>query len=107
MIKTINFCQNKCIKAERILESHDLTEFEKQCGKNCLRKHDKAYKLFESVQDRLTSAYLQDLNIDEESLQREILKEEKRKLRQEFSEEEKERIIEEADIETEQQIRRQ
>ena len=79
---------------------------EKQCGKNCLRKHDKSYKLYESVEQKLSSAYLKDMNIDEEELQRQIIREEKRKQMQEMSEAEHSRIVEEANKETEAQLRR-
>ena len=80
VLKTIAYCQNQCVKTDRIMDAKNLTEVEKQCGKNCLRKHDKSYKLYESVESRLGSVLLKDLNIDEEELSREMIREEKRKL---------------------------
>lgn len=45
-----------------------MREVEKQCARNCIRKFDKAYKLFDSIEQRIFEDYMKDANIDPEDI---------------------------------------
>ncbi len=42
----------------------ELREIEKVCGKNCLRKYDKVYKLYEATEGEILTSYMDDNNFD-------------------------------------------
>jgi len=49
VIKIYQKCTNVCVKAPLPGDDHAerLKEIEKQCARNCMRKHDRAYKTFD------------------------------------------------------------
>ena len=61
--KVYNTCSSVCIKndANNLAE---LREVEKICGKNCIRKYDKIYKLFDKIEGKILTAYCDDSGID-------------------------------------------
>ena len=43
-----------------------LKMFEKKCATHCIRKYDKAYKLYTNVEDTIFSSYMETTEIDPE-----------------------------------------
>lgn len=72
IVKVYNRCMTACMKPEQKdeedQEAFKLREVEKQCARNCIRKYDRSYKLFDSVEKRIFDQYMQDQNIDPRSL---------------------------------------
>merc|ERR1712127_339958 len=62
LTKVYDNCANACIKndfgAPHTIS--ELREVEKQCGKNCIRKFDKAYRLYEAVEGKVLITYVED-----------------------------------------------
>ena len=62
--------KSKIIKDTLRQEAHDLEltgqleAYEKQCGKNCIRKYDKVYRLFESQETNVLRAFCEEQGID-------------------------------------------
>lgn len=48
--------------------SQELTLADQACGRNCLRKYDKTYKLYASMELRIMQGYCKDEGIDEAEL---------------------------------------
>ncbi len=44
----------------------ELRDVEKICGRNCIRKYDKIYKLYDKIEGRILTAYCEDSDIDED-----------------------------------------
>ena len=64
-----NTCQNNCIKVDKgTAHTHStLREIEKVCGRNCIRKYDKIYKLYDALEGTVMSTYCDDADIDTEA----------------------------------------
>ena len=62
--RVYTYCHSNCIRIDPEEQEHTLREVEKQCGRNCLRKYDKAYKLYENVEDKIFKMTVEDWNID-------------------------------------------
>ena len=45
----------------------DLTETDKDCGKSCLRKYDKVYKLYNSMEYNILDSFCDDEQIDKDA----------------------------------------
>ena len=41
---------------------------EKQCGRNCIRKYDKVYKLYDNVEGKVLISFVEDNQIDADDL---------------------------------------
>ena len=62
-------CQSSCIKGDVGAHSiNELREVEKQCGKNCIRKYDKVYKLYDNFEPKVLISYVEDNKIDADDL---------------------------------------
>lgn len=62
-------CQSACIKGELGAHSTDrLRDVEKQCGRNCIRKYDKVYKLYDNVEGKVLISFVEDNQIDADDL---------------------------------------
>ena len=46
--------------------SSELNETTKDCGKNCLRKYDKVYKLYSNLEASILKSFCEDEGIDED-----------------------------------------
>ncbi len=58
-------CAAYCIKQDSVSHSiNELREIEKICGRNCIRKYDKIYKLYDSLEGAILEDYINDSNID-------------------------------------------
>jgi len=58
-------CQNICLRKPND-QSEQLREIEKMCGRNCIRKFDKTYKLFGTMENRILQNYVEDEDFDVE-----------------------------------------
>ena len=47
-----------------------LTDNDRECGKNCLRKHDKLYKLYVNMESNIMQGYCEANDINPEDLYR-------------------------------------
>ena len=76
LTKVYDRCQNACIKVEpEQPHSHaQLREIEMVCGRNCVRKHDKVYKLYYALEGKILQAYCEEHNIDDEAFMKEAQK---------------------------------
>lgn len=73
IVKVYNRCTGVCLKPsqqneDEAQDAFKLREVEKQCARNCLRKYDRSYKLFESVEQKIFTQYMEDQNIDPSEL---------------------------------------
>ena len=61
-------CAQSCIKQGAGSHSvGELREVEKICGKNCMRKYDKVYKLYDALEGKILTSYCDDEQIDPEA----------------------------------------
>ena len=51
-------------KQDSIAQNPKLTIPEKNCGTNCIRKFDKTYRMYNSMEKQILNKYLEDENID-------------------------------------------
>ncbi|CDW76081.1 UNKNOWN [Stylonychia lemnae] len=76
LLKVYSRCTSLCIKEDKDValsvwenkESSDemskLRQIEIQCGKNCMRKFDKGYKLFDNIEKTIFEQYMKDSDVD-------------------------------------------
>lgn len=62
-----------CIKVEpEQPHSHaQLREIEKVCGRNCVRKYNKVYKLYDALEGKILQTYCEEHKIDDEAFMKE------------------------------------
>ncbi len=54
-------CGESCIKQDLGSNSiSELRDVEKICGKNCIRKYDRIYKLYDALEGKILTAYCED-----------------------------------------------
>ncbi len=59
--KVYESCAKHCIKGEEGSHSvNQLRDVEKICGKNCMRKFDKVYKLYDALEGKILNEYVKD-----------------------------------------------
>jgi hypothetical protein len=46
----------------------NLRQVEKNCGRNCIRKYDKVYKLYDALEPKILSEHCREQGIDEDAL---------------------------------------
>ena len=51
-------------KPDSVNKSPRMTISEKNCGTNCIRKYDKTYRLYNSMEKQILNQYLEDADID-------------------------------------------
>lgn len=94
LIKVYARCTNVCIKPSPLAEGEDpttakLREVEKQCARNCMRKFDRAYKTFDTVEKGIFESYIADENIDPENFLKAMQNEEMERNAKDMAEGEK------------------
>ena len=101
VVKVFEKCQNACVfrpknfeKKESGLEPQNLfseegiKEREKQCGRNCIRKYERTYKMYENGKMQIMEEYMKDEDIDPEFIQKNY----EEKLNQSMAEDQQEAI---------------
>ena len=68
VIKVYRKCSIDCIKPPSINSANSLSDDEKTCATNCIRLHEKGYKLYGSVQDQLFIKYMESTGVDPDQL---------------------------------------
>ena len=63
VIKVYQKCANNCLQADDD-NSSELKKYEKLCATNCIRKFDKAYKLYGKTEDTIFNSYMETTDID-------------------------------------------
>ena len=63
MTKVYDICTSTCVRADAS-NLDELRDVEKFCGRNCLRKYDKVYKLYDKLEGKVLTKYCEDENID-------------------------------------------
>ena len=58
-----DICAGVCVKDDANNLS-ELRDVEKICGRNCIRKYDKIFKLYDKIEGRILTAYCEDSDID-------------------------------------------
>ena len=68
ILKVYDKCANECMPPPSREDEQPgvLKMFEKRCATNCIRKYDKAYKLYTNVEDTIFSSYMETTEIDPE-----------------------------------------
>ena len=62
-----------------------LRQIEKQCGKNCIRKFDRGYKLFNTVEKDIFESFIKESKIDSDDFLKEIEREYESKTSQDIN----------------------
>ena len=57
-------CSTDCIQPPQVNSSASLSDFERNCATNCIRKHEAGYKLYEHLSPQLFTNYMETTNID-------------------------------------------
>ena len=83
IVKVFEKCQNACVFRPKNFEKREgglgpqnlfdedgLKEREKQCGRNCIRKYERTYKMYENGRAQLMEEYMKDEDIDPEYIQK-------------------------------------
>ena len=63
VVKVYQKCSIDCIQPPTKGES-TLSDFEKRCATNCIRKYEKGYKLYSKVEDQIFNSYMETTGID-------------------------------------------
>ena len=65
-MKVYDKCANDCIQTPNLSDSNPgaLSEMEKKCATNCIRKYDQGYKLYSKVEDTIFRSYMESTEID-------------------------------------------
>ena len=74
IVRVYQKCSYDCLKPP--LQSDEnpalLKDFEKKCATNCIRKYDRAYKLYNSTEDTIFNSYMETTDIDPEQFYAQI-----------------------------------
>ena len=62
MIDVFKRCTDRCLRPS--LDTDQLKEVEKRCALNCVRKHDKSFKMFDSIEDKIFNKLSEDWGFD-------------------------------------------
>ena len=81
VIKVYQRCTDHCVKAPLAGDDRaaQLKEIEKQCARNCMRKHDRAYKTFDQVEKRIFDEFITDEKIDPRDFMKALAKHEEQR----------------------------
>ena len=62
VVKVYERCNNKCIRKGHLEGDYakTLREVEMQCGRNCIRKYDKVYKLWEALEPKILEQHCEE-----------------------------------------------
>ena len=76
IIKVYDKCSQDCIKPPKSTDENPgaMTDFEKSCATNCIRKYEKSYKLYGSIEKHIFNAYMETTDIDPEQFYAQINK---------------------------------
>ena len=68
IIKVYQKCNNECLAPSTPDEENpsELKKYEKLCATNCIRKYDKAYKLYGKTEDTIFNSYMETTSVDPE-----------------------------------------
>ena len=74
VVKVYKKCAMDCITAPLPDDENpgELKEFEKRCATNCIRKHDRGYKLYCNLEDQIFNSYMQTTDIDPQQFYSEL-----------------------------------
>ena len=74
VIKVYQRCAYRCIKKGHTEGDYaaQLREVEKHCGRNCIRKYEKVYKLADALEPRIMQEYVKEQDIDEGEMLKEL-----------------------------------
>ena len=61
MIKLVERCQKICMTYPK---STSVSEIEKKCASNCIKKYDVAYKFYEKAEDKIFIEYMEKTDVD-------------------------------------------
>ena len=61
VVKVYNTCSRDCLKPPNTEDENpgSMKEIEKQCATNCIRKYDKGYKLYTSIEQQIFNSYME------------------------------------------------
>ena len=68
ILKVYDKCHTDCITPPdlKLMNQDKLSEIEKTCATNCIRKYDSSYKLYCKVEDTIFTSYMETTDIDPE-----------------------------------------
>lgn len=61
--KVYDTCAGICLRQDNY-QTSELRDVENLCGRNCMRKYDKIYKLYDRVEGKILNKYCEDEDID-------------------------------------------
>ena len=74
IVKVFKRCTVECLQPTNVgrfgqtanMYDSNIQDLEKICAQNCVRKHERAYKLYSSIEDDIFVKHMQDAGVDPE-----------------------------------------